>query len=54
MPRVGEQSRRDGRDRAAPAAMMPTNMNCEAPAKTSTESSIGAQIGKPEPTAMAP
>jgi hypothetical protein len=33
---------------------MPMNMNCDAPAKTSSDISIGSHSGKPELTAMAP
>lgn len=33
---------------------MPTNMNCAAPAKTTTDSSTGSHSGSPSPTAMAP
>src|SRR5699024_10769332 len=37
-----------------PEATMPTKMNCDAPANTSSDSSIGSQIGSPEVTAIAP
>lgn len=37
-----------------PAAMSPMNMNWAAPAKTTTDISTGSQMGRPEPTAMAP
>ena len=37
-----------------PAPTIATNMNWDAPANTTTESSIGSQIGKPVVTAIAP
>src|SRR5699024_4099564 len=35
-------------------ATIPTNINCEAPANTTSESSIGNQMGSPDVTAIAP